>query len=47
MTPDYIFQIAKKTWQTVLFALIYLGGVTATLLQALAENPLLEALGKL
>jgi len=46
IVPLVSYFFTKKTWQTVLFALIYLGAVTATLLQALAGNPLLQVLGK-
>ncbi len=44
IVPLVSYFFTKKTWQTVLFALIYLGAVTATLLQAMAGKPLLDIL---
>jgi len=41
IVPLVSFFLTKKTWQTVLFSMVYLGAVTAILLQALAGNPIL------
>ena len=41
LVPLFAYFFTKKTWQTILFSLIYLGGVTAVLLQALAGQPFL------
>lgn len=41
IVPLVAYFFTKKTWQTFLFALMYLAGVTSVLVQALAGQPIL------